>query len=123
MIWRALTVATVLVISVALLSSGAAASRDSSVASASAAGSYIVVFRDNVDTDAKADSLEQQGNFQSSHRYHYALKGFAAYLSAGALPRRPFPRPRRYRRQRRSRRRHPPRHRATGIAPERPLTT
>ena len=42
---------------------------------------YIVVFRDSVNSDQKADELEQREGFRSEFRYHHALKGFAAQLT------------------------------------------
>jgi subtilisin family serine protease len=49
--------------------------------------SYIVVLRDGADTDSVADRLERAHGFQSDERYHAALQGFAARLSASQLAR------------------------------------
>jgi subtilisin len=43
--------------------------------------SYVVVYRDTVDVDAKTNGLERAEGFAAAFRYRYALKGFAAMLS------------------------------------------
>ncbi len=50
-------------------------------------GSYIVVYRDAVNVDAKTDGLERGLGFTSAFRYRHSLKGFAARLSAPQLER------------------------------------
>jgi subtilisin family serine protease len=49
--------------------------------------SYIVVYRDKVDVDAKTTALERAQGFASAFRYRHALRGFAATLSAPQLER------------------------------------
>ena len=50
------------------------------------AGSYIVVFRDDVDdVDAKAQAKTLRGNGRLRHTYRAAIKGFAAELSDAAV--------------------------------------
>ena len=48
---------------------------------------YIVVYRDNVDADAKTTDLERAHGFMADFRYAYALRGFAARLSDAQLAR------------------------------------
>ncbi|MDQ6648686.1 MAG: S8 family serine peptidase, partial [Actinomycetota bacterium] len=55
---------------------------------ATGTGRYVVVYRDSVpDVDTKVDRDQAAGGFRSKHRYHHALKGFAAELSARQLDR------------------------------------
>ena len=78
MVWRAFTFIAVIALLVALTPSAAVAKQDD-------AGSYIVVFRDDVDADAKTAEKEAKHGLQIDHQYKAALKGFAAHLSAKAL--------------------------------------
>ena len=51
----------------------------------SADGDYIVVFRSGVDSTSKTEELGRAHGFAPTYRYHAALRGFAAHLTAAQL--------------------------------------
>jgi subtilisin family serine protease len=64
-----------------LLLANAAPAKPSAAAEGATKG-YIVVLKDNVTSvDAKIDQLTKPLGVETSYRYHYALKGFAASLT------------------------------------------
>ena len=56
-------------------------------AQTTAKAGYIVVFRDSVNSDKKADEIEQQEGFRSKFRYRYAVQGLAAQLTSAQAAR------------------------------------
>ena len=78
MCWRALAFVAVIALLTALAPSVAVAKQDDG-------SSYIVVFRDDVDVDAKTAEKESKHGLRIDHAYKFALKGFAAKLNQKAL--------------------------------------
>jgi subtilisin family serine protease len=69
-----------------VVAGGASAERSAGLSAGSTTGKYIVVLKDNtVNVDAKIASLSSALGFQTTYRYHHALKGFAASLSDAQL--------------------------------------
>jgi subtilisin family serine protease len=65
-----------------IVAGGASAQRSSGPAAGSPTTNWIVVLKDDTaNVDAKIASLSSAHGFQTTYRYHHALKGFAAALT------------------------------------------